>query len=53
VSETDHLPLAAQRHLWSPKALACLDPELKKMEAWASSFANESCKKLIARFDHV
>ncbi len=51
-SETDHLPLEAQRHLWAPDALACLEPELEKTQKWAESFAPEACAKLVARFSH-
>ncbi|MEM5344267.1 DUF2489 domain-containing protein [Paraburkholderia azotifigens] len=51
MSETDHLPLEAQRHLWAPEALARLDPELKRTEEWARSFALQACRNLIARFD--
>ena len=50
-SETDHLPGEAQRHLWSPEALARLEPEFQATEIWAESFAPAACEKLIARFD--
>src|SRR5579871_727991 len=49
-SETDHLPLEAQRSLWSPSALAELEPEFRRTEQWAKSFALPACKNLIARF---
>ncbi len=49
-SETDHLPLAAQRSLWSSEALARLEPEFKSVEDWARSFALEACKNFITRF---
>lgn len=49
-SETDHLPLEAQRPLWSPSALAELEPEFRRTEEWAKSFAPLACKNLITRF---
>jgi len=49
-SETDHLPLKAQEHLWNPDALAKLRPEFEKTEEWAGTFAPEACRSLIARF---
>lgn len=51
-SETDHLPLQAQRHLWSPEAIARLEAELKHTQRWAESFAPDACLRLIARFSH-
>lgn len=49
-SETDHLPLKAQEHLWNANALAKLSPEFEKMEKWAATFAPEAYRNLIARF---
>lgn len=49
-SETDHLPLQKQRHLWSQEALAKLEPEFVKTEEWARTFAARACKDLIVRF---
>jgi hypothetical protein len=49
-SETDHLPLAQQRRLWSKEALKKLEPEFIKTEEWASEFAPRACKNIIARF---
>lgn len=49
-SETDHLPYEAQRHLWSPDALAKLESEYEKTELWAVSFAPEACQNLLSRF---
>ncbi|WP_322011756.1 DUF2489 domain-containing protein [Paraburkholderia sp. J12] len=49
-SETDHLPLEEQRPLWSPEALARLEPELTNAEEWAGSFAQQACRNLIDRF---
>jgi hypothetical protein len=50
-SETDHLPLEEQRSLWLPEALDRLEAELKQSEEWASSFAPQACRNLIARFN--
>ena len=52
-SETDHLPYEAQRHLWSPDALAKLESEFEKTEQWAASFAPDACKNLLKRFGGV
>jgi hypothetical protein len=49
-SETDHLPLQAQWSLWAPTALAKLEPEFRRTEEWAKSFAPQACRNLIARF---
>lgn len=49
-SETDHLPLPEQRALWAPEALDRLEPEFKRVEEWAKSFAPSACERLIARF---
>jgi hypothetical protein len=50
-SETDHLPLDAQRPLWQPEALKRLEPEIHENENWARSLATPACRSLIARFD--
>ena len=50
VSETDHLPLAAQEHLWNPESLRRLHLEREKSEAWARSIALGACSSLIERF---
>jgi hypothetical protein len=50
VSETDALPLEAQRKFWNPEALARLEPEIKKKEEWARSIALQACKNLAERF---
>ncbi|MBK9132045.1 MAG: DUF2489 domain-containing protein [Gammaproteobacteria bacterium] len=49
-SETDHLPLEAHRHQWSPIALTALEPEFQRTEQWASEFAPQACRNLIGRF---
>jgi len=51
-SETEHLPLEQQEHLWSQEALAKLEPEFSKTEEWANTFAPEACKNIIARFSN-
>jgi len=51
VSDTDHLPLPAQRHRWASSALERLAPEFKEVEEWAGTFAPAACKSIIARFD--
>lgn len=50
-SETDHLPRQHQRPLWSALALAAIEPELQRSEAWAKAIGAESCWNLIRRFD--
>lgn len=50
-SETDHLPLEAQRTLWNPTVLKELEPEFVRIEEWASTFAVEACENIIKRFD--
>ena len=52
-SETDHLPLKAQEHLWSPKALADLRPQLERTQTWAADFAPAACRGFIERFGGV
>jgi hypothetical protein len=49
-SETDHLPLARTRHLWSGSALERLAPELERTEEWARSIASNACNSLVERF---
>ena len=49
-SETDHLPREAQRSLWSSSALDALEPEFRRTDEWAKSFASLACRNLIARF---
>ena len=50
LSETDHLPLEQQKHLWSKEALAKLEIEFRETEEWANTFAQEACENLITRF---
>ena len=49
-SETDHLPLEAQRHKWAASVLEALVSEFEKTEQWASEFAPKACQNLIGRF---
>ncbi|MFM2448719.1 MAG: hypothetical protein RIS44_1169 [Pseudomonadota bacterium] len=49
-SETDHLPLKAQHHLWNANALADLQSEFQRTEMWAAGFAPDACRGLIERF---
>lgn len=49
-SETDHLPHEAQHSLWPQAALAELEPEFRRTEEWAKSFAPQACRNLITRF---
>jgi hypothetical protein len=49
-SETDALPLGAQRLNWQPEALAKLQPEIDRWEAFARRDLLEACKTLIDRF---
>lgn len=49
-SETDHLPLKVHHHLWDVEALKALDPDFKRVEEWAETFAVNACKNIIERF---
>lgn len=49
-SETDYLPLKAQRSLWAPAALVALEPEFKHTEEWAKSFVPQACRNLVVCF---
>lgn len=49
-SETDHLPLKGQRHLWSQAALDRLASEIAGVEAWAEGLAAQACRNIISRF---
>lgn len=52
-SETDHLPLKAQQHLWNAKSLGDLQPEFERTQEWASGFAPAACRRLVDRFNRV
>lgn len=49
-SETEPLPLQAQRTFWDSEALARLEPEFTRAEEWVSAFALPACRNLLARF---
>ena len=49
-SETDALPYGEMQSLWKPEALAKLQPEIDKAEAWARTIAAKHCHNLIERF---
>jgi len=49
-SETDHLPLKAQQHLWNAQSLSELQSEFELTERWAKDFAPAACRGLIDRF---
>jgi hypothetical protein len=49
-SETDALPVGEVRKLWSPEALAKIQPEIDRREAWAAEDGRADCQRLISRF---
>lgn len=50
-SETDGLPMGSVRNLWQPEALAKLQPEIERSEAWARNTCLKECQALIARLE--
>src|SRR3954452_16608214 len=50
-SETDHLPVDAERKNWSIEALQRKDEEITKAESCYKEDAFTACKALIERFD--
>jgi hypothetical protein len=50
-SETDHLPVDAERHNWSVDALERKDEEIAKAEAQYKDDVFAACRKIIERFD--
>lgn len=50
-SETDHLPVDAERQNWSVEALERKDEEIAKSEALYRDDAFTACRILIERFD--
>lgn len=50
VSETDTLPIGAERTNWAPEALVRKEPELKRARAWARTTVELACTNLIKRF---
>ena len=49
-SETDGYPLKQERELWDPQALAQLQPNIDRAEAWAREFGLQTCRTIVARF---
>jgi hypothetical protein len=49
-SETDALPFGKMRVHWQAEALAALQPEIAKKEAWARQFGEPHCRNLVERF---
>ena len=49
-SETDQLPLGAERQYWAADALQVKDEEIARAEAWARAFGLETCRRLVQRF---
>lgn len=49
-SDSDDFPLGSVRDRWDKQALAQLQPEIDRAEAWAREHTQSVCAKLIARF---
>jgi len=49
-SETDMLPVGRVGALWSPEALASLEPQIQSAIAWAIQEAASACRSVIQRF---
>jgi hypothetical protein len=49
-SETDALPVGAERANWSIRGLTQKQPELSDAEAWAMEAGAEACRNLARRF---
>lgn len=52
-SETDHLPVGAEKASWSPDALKRKEPELECSREWAYRVVQEECKNLVRRFGNA
>jgi len=52
-TETDHLPVGAQRALWDPAALVDKDAMVARIEAVARADVEMACRNVIARFGDV
>jgi hypothetical protein len=52
-SETDHLPVGAQRELWDPDALRERDAAVARIERSASEAVFTACRNVVARFGGV
>ncbi len=50
-SETDHLPLGAERSYWNEEALKNKEKEIQKSEQWAKEIGGmDACNNLFNRF---
>lgn len=49
-SETDALPFGELRRMWNAEALAKLQPEIDRAEAWARDVGMAACERLAQRF---
>ena len=49
-SETDALPFGEIRARWQAAALAALQPDIDRLEAWARQRGEPHCRNLVARF---
>ncbi|WP_456798413.1 hypothetical protein [Bradyrhizobium sp. USDA 4473] len=49
-SETDALPIGAERTFWNRDALERLQPEIEHAEAWAKKAGQTACENLVRRF---
>jgi hypothetical protein len=49
-SETDHLPVGAERKLWEQKALAERDAIVSRIEAEAKEEVESACRNILRRF---
>jgi hypothetical protein len=50
-SETDALPVGAERQYWAKSVLLELDREIEQAEAFYEEFALDACRKLIEKFE--
>jgi hypothetical protein len=49
-SETDDLPVGAQRKLWDPKALAARDKIVSQLEGEVREYVEAACRNIVRRF---
>ncbi len=52
-SETEAFPLGKMRTLWNAAALANLQPEIDRSEAWAQNLAEPFCRNLVKRLSEA
>lgn len=50
-SETDALPLADERHMWSAAALLLLKPDISHATEWATEIGWQALQNVVRRFD--